>query len=123
MKNILSFLLFITLSQSVLAKRMAPKKIEDIFTKRGVIHYEFQHTASGFISYIIMKDKAGDIKWKTKIFSRQYTKNLETDVQDIFLKTMIIEDYKVIAVDEMGRKYNIDLDSGELLKPLRQVNY
>lgn len=123
MKNILSFLLLVTLSQSVLAKRLAPKKIEDISTKRGVVHYEFQHTASGFSSYIIMKDKAGDVKWKTKIFSRQYTKNLETDVQDIFLKSMFIEDYKVIAIDEMGRKYEVELGTGELVKPQKPVFY
>ena len=77
-------------SFSVFAKRMAPATIAPITTKHGIIEHSFERNDQGFRVYVLMKDKAGDLRWKTKIFSRKYEKNLETDVQDIHLKKLSI---------------------------------
>lgn len=102
---------------------MAPATINPITVKHGVIDHSFVQSGQGFSYFILMKDKAGDIKWKTKIFGRQYEKQLETDVQDIHLKTLRVAESNIIAVDEMGRTFEIDLDSGKLVKPVKPVDY
>lgn len=106
-----------------LAKRMAPTEIQAITTKRGIIQQSFERNVNGFSVYIIMKDKAGDQRWKTKIYSRKYEKTLETDVQDIHLKQLSLEDTSVIAIDEMGKRYEVDMGTGNLVKPSKPTDY
>lgn len=124
MKNltiISTLILFI--SFPVFAKRLAPAVIEPIQTKRGSIHSSFERNAQGFSFYILMKDKAGDLKWKSKIFSKKYIKGMETDVQDIHLKKMTLENSNIIAIDEQGRRYELDSSDGILIKPVQPHQY
>lgn len=123
MKNLILFILTFSLSFALFAKRLAPANIEPIKTKRGTIHNSFERNALGFTVYVLMKDKAGDLKWKTKLFSRKYEKGLETDVQDIHLKKISLEEAKVIAVDEHGRSYELESSDGSLIKPTKPFNY
>jgi hypothetical protein len=78
-------------AHTAFAKRMAPTVIAAITTKRGVIQHSFERSNIGFNMYVLMKDKAGDLRWKTKIFGRKYEKNLETDVQDIHLRSLVLD--------------------------------
>lgn len=105
------------------AKRLAPVKIDPIQFKRGSIHSHFARSSDGFKFYIVMKDKAGDLGWRTKIFERMYNKALETDVQDIHLKSLKIEDNVVIATDEKGESYKLDLIYGTLISPTQPNQY
>ena len=48
--------------------------------------------------------------------------NLETDVQDIHLKKLSLEESSVIALDEMGRRYEVDMGSGNVLKSNKKAD-
>jgi hypothetical protein len=121
--NIISLCLGLSiLSHTAQASRMAPATIEPITTKRGVIQHSFENNDKAFSVYVLMKDKAGDLKWKSKIYGVQYVPNLETDVQDIHLKKLSLEGSSVIALDEMGRRYEVDIDSGNVLKSNKKAD-
>lgn len=109
MRNLIFVPVALFISLTLFAKRMPPAEIAPIKTKRGTIHNSFERNAIGFNYFILMKDKAGDLKWKTKIFGRKYEKDMETDVQDIHLRKMTMEEAKVIAIDEHGRRYELEI--------------
>lgn len=115
MNKFLSLALTLTLLINPLwAKRLAPAHIEPIVSKRGTVYQSFERNSDGYAVYLVSKDKAGDVRWKKKIFSGMYNKELETDVQDVHLKSLSLVDTDILAVDELGRKYRIDIIDGSI---------
>ena len=102
----------------VSAKRLAPEEVTPIVSHGRTYEQEFRKADTQFTILIVAKDKRnGKLLWETEIYKGLYNKSLETDVQEIFLKSMTIENHKIIAKDERGQIYKIDAKTGKRLEP------
>ena len=123
MKNLISLLL-ILFSFTVSAKRLAPAEIKPVQYNDYKITSYFSRTKTGFSVYLRAREKGKkDYAWKTQLFSRRYNQQLETDVQDIHLRSLKLEGKRLIAIDEKGMTYEINALNGALLIPLKSVIY
>lgn len=111
-----SVLFLSILFNSAWAKRLPPAEINPIKYQKGTISQSFNRSSKGFSVKIISIDKAGDIRWQTKILTGTYVEGMETDVQDIHLKSLEIDGAEIIAIDERGKSYRLDIVDGSLLK-------
>lgn len=111
------------MSFSAVAKRLTPVIIPALEVKKGTVHQHFVRENQGYTMYIVKKDLVGTIVWKTKIYSKAYDKNLETDVQDSFIKKMDWTHDGIIVIDEMDKEYQLDPINGALLRPATPVQY
>ncbi len=119
----MKILLIFLIAFSAHAKRLAPVKIDPLPVKKGTVHQVFKKSAHGHAVYLEKKDLSGQTLWKTKLFYRLYDKNLETDVQDIWLKKLTYNEDGIFAVDERGKTYQVDPSDGALMKPLKAHSY
>jgi len=108
-------LLFCNVSQ---AKREPPKEVEPV-TYKGV-KYVVPHWGwkrgrmqnGGYIeAWHIKKDK---LLWELQVYVVEYNPDIESDVQDIFITSLKIEDGKLIIENEAGDRFEIDLDTREV---------
>jgi hypothetical protein len=99
------------------AKRVGPPKVEPVAlgtTRYEVIHWGRKRGLSQNGGYIAaLNAKSGAELWILKVYDIQYEEKLETDVQDIFIKTMTKSKTKnaLDITDEKGRKYKVDVES------------
>lgn len=117
-KKLVILTMIMIMSPIVQADRISPAQIKPI-TKNGTVYKDqFEATSTGFALFILAKKISNDsIIWKTKIYSKEFNKELETDVQEIYLSSLVLKKDKLIAVDETGKTYEISRLNGELLKP------
>lgn len=116
-------ILFVALSLMAHAKRLAPADIQPLPVKKGTVHQSFERSAKGFSVYLVKKDLSGQVLWKTKLYSKIYIPNLESDVQDIWLRKLTVSQEGILAVDEYNRSYQVDPSDGALMKPAAPVTY
>jgi hypothetical protein len=117
-------LMGMSMSSNVQEKRVAPAKIKPILNNGSLIEVQYEPNSSGYSAFIVSKKASDDtVTWKTQIYSKVFDKNMETDVQEIYLRSLLLEKNRIIAVDEHQQKYEVDFGSGKLLKPLLAVVY
>ncbi|MBU0687551.1 MAG: PQQ-like beta-propeller repeat protein [Candidatus Margulisbacteria bacterium] len=112
MKNLSKLLIlivipFLTLSfyNGVQAKRMAPQEVEPVI--HNGVKYSAPHEKMG---YVVARDQStGKKLWERKVYSVVIDPNLETDVQQVFITDLNFEDGKLMAVNEEGNQYEIDI--------------
>jgi hypothetical protein len=51
----------------------------------------------------------GEFLWSVLIYKIEYDPNLESDVQDVFITELTIEDGDLVVTNEQGGEYTIDL--------------
>ena len=51
--------------------------------------------------------------WEKEVYTVEYNPDLESDVQDVFITSLNIEDGKLVVVNEKGDVYKVDLSSPE----------
>lgn len=120
----LTTLLIILYSFSINAKRVAPAEIKPVKFNDYKISSYFSRTTSGFSVYLVARKKGKkDYAWKTQLFSRFYNLKLETDVQDIHLRSLSLEGKRLIAVDEKSMTYEVNALNGALFIPLKTIIY
>lgn len=96
------------------AKRLGPKDVAPVTLgnlRFEVIHWGRDRGYPQNGGYIAAFDTStGDELWSLKIYDIQYDPELETDVQDIFIRSMAKSWFgnKLKIVDERGRKYVVD---------------
>ena len=112
------------MGSDVHAKRSAPAEIKPI-SKGGVVYdIHVEPGSNGYLFFIAAtKGPGGTSVWKTKIFSKKFDKDLETDVQEMLLKSLEYIGSEIVAVDEHGQTYKLSPGSGELLSPKAAVIY
>ena len=62
--------------------------------------------------YVVAKDAAtGRELWVARIYRIEYVPKLETDVQDIFIRSLAPSDdgHDLVVTDERGREFQLDL--------------
>jgi hypothetical protein len=93
------------LSAQVAHKRLAPKEV------KPVIYNNIKYTAPTYeMGYIVARDvKSDSILWRKEIYRIYYIKDLETDVQDVFIDSLYIKSSYLIIHTENKRKYKLKL--------------
>ncbi|HEY0801971.1 MAG TPA: hypothetical protein VGD54_14105 [Steroidobacteraceae bacterium] len=103
------------------AKRVGPPKVEPV--TMGSARYEVIHWGrkrglgqnGGYIAAV--NTNSGAESWILKVYDIKYEEKLETDVQDIFIKTMAKSKTKntLEITDEKGRKFKVDVETRKVL--------
>ncbi len=92
------------------AKRIAPKKVNPI-TING-INFIVEHFKEKNLQAF---DSKGKKLWEIKLPKVKYDKDMETDVQDVFIEKLYEENKQLVAIDEHKVKYVIDPKTGKIL--------
>jgi len=108
--NKLSFLLLIcaALVTGIVpasAKRGAPAAVAPVVVKG--VEYSAPHNAMGFV--VATGISSGKELWRVRIYEVRVDPNLERDVQDVFITSLVAKDDTLIVTNERGEKYTLDL--------------
>lgn len=95
------------------AKRLPPKEVKPVI--HNGIKYSATHEKMGYV-------EAWDIEnneklWKKKVYAVDIDPRLEADVQWIFITSLIVDDGKLIVVNEAGNRYEIDIENVDVSQP------
>lgn len=105
------------LSGAPTAKRIAPPEVAPVVIDKlrfEVIPWGKERGLDQNGGYIAAFDTAsGKELWVLKVYDIPYDSSLESDVQDVFIKTMSKKFFsnKLIITDEKDRKYIVNLDT------------
>ncbi len=109
--------LFILTASPCFARWGPPSNVEPIIVHGLKIRPEYEKLPTEFKVWLVAERvKDNTVAGKTLLYSRQYTPDLPTDFQEVYLSSLIDEHDTVIAQDERGRYYAVDPLSGTLLK-------
>jgi hypothetical protein len=89
------------------AKRVAPKDVAPV-TKDGVT-YSAPQDSMGFV--VARSEKGGGLIWSRQIYVVKYNPDLEKDVQDCFITTLVLDGKKLIVTNERSGQFELDLDT------------
>lgn len=110
--SILFLVLFTFFGIQSQAKRQAPSEIKPLI--RQGIEYSVPHFSvfaegmkhnGGYVEAKNLKTKKR--VWMKEIYPVVYDKNLESDVQDIFITSMQLKGRNLIIIDDYGRDYKV----------------
>jgi hypothetical protein len=109
----------ILMSHAVEAKRAAPAEIKPVLQKGLIFSYErhFDHKDHYSVFLICRDIQNARYLWKTKIYEVTTNPDLESDVQDIFLKSLDLKNTLLIAIDENGQEYRVASENGASIQP------
>jgi hypothetical protein len=57
---------------------------------------------------VAFDDATGAQLWSLKVYCTQYNPNLESDVQDVFITSIVVNERQLAVTDEKGRHFSID---------------
>lgn len=103
--------------ETLMAKRLGPKDVPAVTIDNlrfEVIHWGKDRGFAQNGGYIAAFDKTtGEEVWALKIYDIVYDPDLESDVQDLFIKSMKKSWFgnKLKITDERGRKYTVDTNT------------
>lgn len=83
-----------------------------------VPHWSSQNGTGQNGGYVqILDAKTGIPVWGIQVYKTNYVKNLESDVQDVFITSIEINFWNTVLTikDELGRIYEIDLKTRKLI--------
>jgi hypothetical protein len=93
------------------AKRAAPSKVKSVTHNSIEYRAPLKRSAVGVVE---AWDKTSNrLIFKRQIYVVKYN-SIETDVQDVFIKSLVIEDGKLVISNERKSKYSLDLKSLEI---------
>jgi hypothetical protein len=120
MKLLFSLALLLALSLSLEAKQLAPKPVKPIVNngiKISIVKWKHQNGKQngGFLKAVSIKTK--EIVWETLVYKTKYIKNLETDVQDVFITSLSLssDKTKLIVRNENNKTYYMDIANGKVV--------
>lgn len=100
-------------------KRVGPPDVEPV-TLNGVryeaLHWGREHGLEQNGGYVVAMDAvSGHELWTARVYQIEYVPKLETDVQDIFIKSLAPTEggKQLLVTDERGRKFLLDLPTHE----------
>ncbi len=101
-------------TSNALAKRASPKEIEPIIQNQ--IKYTIprwgEKQNGGYIE--AYDSRTNDLLWKLKVYTIKYNKNLENDVQDIFINRIEISNDELIIWNEVNDKFIVNLKTRKI---------
>jgi outer membrane protein assembly factor BamB len=100
------FLLALFVPLAVLAKRLPPKPVAPV-TGDGVT---YSTAGDGIDEFVVASDaNSGKEQWRAKIYSVPIKKELETDVQTVYITKLKLSGGTLYARDESKHCYRLDL--------------
>jgi hypothetical protein len=101
---------------SSIAKRTPPPDVPPVVYEG--VRYEappFSNDCGQNGGSVVAYDSATDAQlWTLQVYCTQYDPNLETDVQDVFITSLEIENGRLSVVNEKGLHYTIDLKTHDV---------
>ena len=98
------------MSTNAIAKRAAPADVPPVTI--GNVRYETPHFTNpcdqngGCV--VAYDNTTNGVLWSVKVYCTHYDTSLETDVQDVFITSLAIENGRILVTDEKGRHFTID---------------
>ncbi len=99
----------------VLAKRGAPKIAKPVISdgiEYRAVHDRYKETGRprGIRAFVEARDtKTKKSLWRVQVYDMRYRPDLETDVQDVYIKDLKLDKSGLIATDERGQRFLINL--------------
>lgn len=91
----------------VAAKRPVPKKVKPLIINN--IEYSAP-TSKDKMGHIVARDaKSQKFLWQKQVYKIIYHKNLETDVQDIYIDTLSVDGNFLLIHTENNKQYRLNL--------------
>jgi hypothetical protein len=110
----LTILVLVLLPSLVLAKRLAPAKVEPAVSEG--IRYVAPND-NGRRAYIQAWDvKTGKKLWELTVFTNRIDPTLEEDVQWVFIKKLTVKEAVLVVTAENGTAHRVDLKKRALIK-------
>lgn len=116
-------------SAASFAKRIEPAAIKSIVQGDSVINFRVQRAdcqiekVCAMQVFLNSKNMAsGRIIWERELYQKALDAKLEFDVQMVLPKSLRLEGKTIVATDEKGSTYKLDLN-GKLLSPLKSIVY
>lgn len=107
-------LLTLLLTQLALAKRIPPAKVDPLVYEG--IRYVAPND-DGRRGYIEAWDVATNKKlWELTVFTNPVDTRLEEDVQWVFIKTLNVQDGRIIVTSESGKTYQVDTKAKSIIQ-------
>ena len=102
------------------AKRLAPAMVEPVVAE-GVKYLAPQVTPGYLEAYGVppcptgcveaWEEKSGKLLWRVQVYTVPYDDQRERDVQDVFIRSLKIEDGSLLVENEQGARFTVDLQS------------
>ncbi len=113
------FLICVFLIPSAFAKRSPPIDVTPVIynhIKYIAPHWGIFNKRPQNGGYIEAWDlKTGKLLWELKLYTIEYDKNLEQDVQDIFITKIEINGNSLIIWNEAKDKFDVDLNTRKVI--------
>jgi hypothetical protein len=94
------------------AKRAQPKPVTPIFY--DTIQFQAPDSLMGFV---VAKDKRTNKEiWTKQVYKVSYDKDLEQDVQDVFIDSLIVKCNYLFIHNEANQVYKIDINTLQITK-------
>lgn len=95
------------------AKRSVPERVEPVILEgvRYIAPCDYKIVGNEAQQYYV---EAWDIKsnqklWEVSVYTIANNPQMEADVQDVFINSLVIEGDALIVTSEQGKKYQVDL--------------
>ncbi|MCB1813140.1 MAG: hypothetical protein KDK04_15680 [Candidatus Competibacteraceae bacterium] len=121
------FILAITSSISVLAKRLPPAEVESVVyagVRYSVPHWGFENDAKQNGGYVLAtKIKTDKILWRKRIYKIFYKPAMEKDGQDVFITALeVLQDEKSLLItNEKNSQYKLNLETLKVEKLSKNI--
>jgi len=111
-------LMFVFAATSVNSKRLGPAPIEPV--SRNNVVYSVPAFVSGETQnggYIEARNKAsGELIWRLKVYKTEYARNLERDIQDVFIISIRLEAESIVVVDDKDRVFEVNMNTRNITR-------
>ena len=94
------------------AKRAAPADVAPVIVKG--VQYSAPHDAMGFV--VATGISSGKEMWRAQIYKIRVNQELERDVQDVFITSLVAKEDTLIVTNERGEKYALDLKTRKVTR-------
>ena len=110
----LLFLVSVLLFESVaMAKRVAPPEVKPLVHQGVTYRAGHARDARGNRGTVeAVEVSTGKRLWIVTVYEIPYKAGLETDVQDVFIKSLAIDGGCLRVTDERGKSYCVELETG-----------
>ena len=113
-------------SATAIAKRSAPKDVAPV-TADGIVykipHFGVTHAKDQNGGFVQAWDaKTNKLLWDRMVYRIVYDRDIESDVQDVFITEIQVGGEKLLVTNEADEKFEMDLPTGAVraLTPLNE---
>ncbi len=95
------------------AERSEPREVAPIV--QDGVRYSAPHGAMAVV--VATEVKTGKELWRVQVYKTRMVPELESDVQDVFITSLVLKEDTLIITNERGEKYALDLQTRKVTRP------